>query len=53
MKNNDHKETEAVLLLSQILLLPSDRIVTGRFTAISDTAATCGATCSGQCHGFA
>jgi hypothetical protein len=49
MKNT--KETE--LLLSQILLLPSEKIVTDRFAEKSSEAAICGATCSGQCHGFA
>jgi hypothetical protein len=53
MKNHDQDETSAALFLTQILLTPSDKIVTDRFSASTDTNGTCGATCSGQCHGFA
>jgi hypothetical protein len=53
MKNQDQKEAETTMLLSQILLPPSDKIAMDRFSAATDTAGTCGATCSGQCHGFA
>jgi hypothetical protein len=49
MQNQIANEAE---LLEQILPKPSDTIIIDRFHSKADAPAPCGATCSGQCHGF-
>jgi hypothetical protein len=52
MQNQKMNQAETNAMLNEILLQPSNEMISNRFLATADESAVCGASCSGQCHGI-